>query len=257
MRWVYPRVCGGTRQAPQGPPGPRGLSPRVRGNLHRSRDCPNRDGSIPACAGEPARQARSAAHERVYPRVCGGTAYQALTLTLYPGLSPRVRGNPEAEHAVQALPGSIPACAGEPTRSDRLVCGSRVYPRVCGGTLDGSVGPGHPAGLSPRVRGNPAAAASSRARSWVYPRVCGGTAQKEYLRPLDAGLSPRVRGNPEAVSEHHLSSGSIPACAGEPKRGPRRVGLSRVYPRVCGGTRYPLCRRHLRQGLSPRVRGNL
>ena len=52
---------------------PDGLSPRVRGN-HQ--------------AG--VRKER----ERVYPRACGGTDSVGLDSFDYPGLSPRVRGNP-------------------------------------------------------------------------------------------------------------------------------------------------------------------
>ena len=53
------------------------------------------------------------------------------------------------------LPGSIPACAGEPLSTTPSVAMTAVYPRVCGGTpvlgrrLDAVDG------LSPRVRGNP------------------------------------------------------------------------------------------------------
>ena len=71
----------------------------------------------------------------VYPRVCGGT-YQGRR-NCYPaqGLSPRVRGN-RLELANQVPPqGSIPACAGEPLRTDRLHRHRQVYPRVCGGTV--------------------------------------------------------------------------------------------------------------------------
>ena len=50
---VYPRVCGGTIQDGTKHAGEIGLSPRVRGNPHRSRWLPERPGSIPACAGEP------------------------------------------------------------------------------------------------------------------------------------------------------------------------------------------------------------
>ena len=53
---------------------------------------------------------------------------------------------------------------------------SRVYPRVCGGTddLDDVQGLNWK-GLSPRVRGNPAASRAFQAIGRVYPRVCGGT----------------------------------------------------------------------------------
>ena len=50
------------------------------------------------------------------------------------------------------------------------------------------------------------------------------------------GLSPRVRGNPSVQRGCFRCPGSIPACAGEPFRAAGMFPLSRVYPRVCGGT---------------------
>ena len=73
------------------------------------------------------------------------------------GLSPRVRGNRVTHRIAGQVLGSIPACAGEPISSVRMVWTTRVYPRVCGGTtLYSLVGFGV-RGLSPRVRGNPEA----------------------------------------------------------------------------------------------------
>ena len=71
------------------------------------------------------------------------------------------------------------------------------------------------------------------------------------------GLSPRVRGNPWPWAGFSCGSGSIPACAGEPRRQRPRQWVCRVYPRVCGGTRRRRGRRARAVGLSPRVRGNL
>ena len=90
---VYPRVCGGTTGPPNiGPPQP-GLSPRVRGNPAPI-DCEEEwVGSIPACAGEPARSSEMGRFPKVYPRVCGGTEWDCLDWQRYEGLSPRVRGN--------------------------------------------------------------------------------------------------------------------------------------------------------------------
>ena len=51
----------------------------------------------------------------------------------------------------------------------------RVYPRVCGGTSTRPRMMACPAGLSPRVRGNPAAVQAAFTNNRVYPRVCGGT----------------------------------------------------------------------------------
>ena len=172
------------------------------------------------------------------------------------GLSPRVRGNPDASSAAVEPVGSIPACAGEPRRHRAEGAEKRVYPRVCGGTW-APLDPVEPAtGLSPRVRGNlapggpggpgygsipacagePATATSRRCPARVYPRVCGGTRRLLLGPPPSAGLSPRVRGNPPASVEGLLPAGSIPACAGEPRSSRPAPGSRWVYPRVCGGT---------------------
>ena len=92
------------------------------------------------------------------------------------------------------------------------------------------------AGLSPRVRGNPAGmednplllrsipacagepglALPDGLEDGVYPRVCGGTIWSMTLPPFTSGLSPRVRGNPPWIPVMLCQIGSIPACAGEP-----------------------------------------
>ena len=112
----------------------------------------------------------------------------------------------------------------------------RVYPRVCGGTIDSLLGLLYVQGLSPRVRGNlqphhrartgrrsiPACAGeppidtASPIAAPVYPRVCGGTAIRSQLNGYMCGLSPRVRGNPLDELPDGAREGSIPACAGEP-----------------------------------------
>ncbi len=192
------------------------------------------------------------------------------------GLSPRVRGNPPQAPNHAWLPGSIPACAGEPTILYSIVGVSWVYPRVCGGTSTtwGAFGPGR--GLSPRVRGNrdrrahgvehrgsipacagePSAKTTTAAGRWVYPRVCGGTQLRAFDVRRQKGLSPRVRGNRPGPVRYGVDYGSIPACAGEPARLPRSAWRCRVYPRVCGGTKYKVGEVHKLKGLSPRVRGN-
>ena len=131
---VYPRVCGGTHPRPAPPPSGRGLSPRVRGNPLRRHRRPDRAGSIPACAGEPAGRTRQAAEPVVYPRVCGGTNTMAGAAPLPRGLSPRVRGNLADAANLVASNRSIPACAGEPQCTSARSSRAEVYPRVCGGT---------------------------------------------------------------------------------------------------------------------------
>ena len=232
--------------------------------------------SIPACAGEPTRTTSARPASQVYPRVCGGTGLSGGVAQVGHGLSPRVRGNPAVVPALRICVRSIPACAGEPTRTTSARPASQVYPRVCGGTSSRSGKSSSPFGLSPRVRGNPhgdvaqlaapgsipACAGEPAQRRHivelhgVYPRVCGGTGAAPAHRGTAWGLSPRVRGNRAPLRVGRPTRRSIPACAGEPRRKTRIGGLAAVYPRVCGGTILLLPVTAYGMGLSPRVRGN-
>ena len=274
---VYPRVCGGTPFAGILSWSRGGLSPRVRGNRSRRAYQYVPQGSIPACAGEPCDHPCNESSSPVYPRVCGGTVRGGCHQRERGGLSPRVRGNPWSSCARSRTVGSIPACAGEPLKTGKPVVARKVYPRVCGGTTRRvRVGWLH-MGLSPRVRGNlygvlcistspgsipacagePPMARRNPFATRVYPRVCGGTHADNADLHMFPGLSPRVRGNPGVLIAIRAYSGSIPACAGEPLSTARSTPACRVYPRVCGGT-YRTHPNHVgREGLSPRVRGNL
>ena len=234
---VYPRVCGGTWSDLAGEQIAEGLSPRVRGNPFTGGGGGSDGGSIPACAGEPWPGASLRYRCRVYPRVCGGTPFRVQSNDNVPGLSPRVRGNPLPRPVKRQCAGSIPACAGEPWSSPPALAKSRVYPRVCGGTLGGIGGEHRELGLSPRVRGNPAKYANAErphgsipacagepafhryvvSISGVYPRVCGGTDPIICPGIRAPGLSPRVRGNLPRRPLPRPCHGSIPACAGEPR----------------------------------------
>ena len=154
IKEVYPRVCGGTGNAPYLAPGFDGLSPRVRGNLWPILLAACTVRSIPACAGEPARFLRLSRSYKVYPRVCGGTGSAWGGVRYRMGLSPRVRGNLFAQAFSAPRLRSIPACAGEPVTRFHSASTSKVYPRVCGGTHRRQRPLDSGKGLSPRVRGN-------------------------------------------------------------------------------------------------------
>ena len=66
-------MCGGTGETQRHKSEKEGLSPRVRGNPQPCQVAQARNGSIPACAGEPALHPGGYGGQRVYPRVCGGT----------------------------------------------------------------------------------------------------------------------------------------------------------------------------------------
>ena len=177
---VYPRVCGGTRIQRLRERAPYGLSPRVRGNQQSAPQGAAEPGSIPACAGEPASGPSPPAPAWVYPRVCGGTSSSWNHHALAAGLSPRVRGNPVDAGRLDARLRSIPACAGEPTRSRRSWRFDRVYPRVCGGTTTSRPAGGSSWGLSPRVRGNLWAAKAAWVGVGSIP-ACAGEPSKRGI----------------------------------------------------------------------------
>ena len=132
-------------------------------------------------------------------------------------------------------------------------------------------------GLSPRLRGNldyllrktvfvgsipapagePQSAPRTAPRTAVYPRACGGTRPVHSKVKGRQGLSPRLRGNHRKGEYDGLLFRSIPAPAGEPSGPYRSSRHCKVYPRACGGTWGKPLLTFFRQGLSPRLRGNL
>ena len=171
--------------------------------------------------------------------MCGGSHLPHQGRHHIRGLSPRVRGKPDYGDLIREKLRSIPACAGEAlTATPALICPA-VYPRVCGGSRYWRIFDPGRGGLSPRVRGKPSrcnwpitskrsipACAGEAHTAYhvqpiygVYPRVCGGSRLGLGLRLRHSGLSPRVRGKPRRARGRWLATRSIPACAGEARRG--------------------------------------
>src|SRR5436190_1989110 len=92
-----------------------------------------RDGTIPACAGEPARRAAAQADIRDHPRMHGGTMLTLPPVERLVGPSPPARGNHAKEAA--AFPSMTPS-------------------RLRGGTISRSLPGQHTEGPSPHARGN-------------------------------------------------------------------------------------------------------
>ena len=160
---VYPRVCGGAPYLAN------------HGAFQR--------GSIPACAGEPLPQIAARSRVRVYPRVCGGAFLRRRSLEMPEGLSPRVRGSQARPSSERAGQGSIPACAGEPSRKRSGQRMRWVYPRVCGGARRMALEARLKSGLSPRVRGSRASESGGEDFSGSIP-ACAGEPTGGRRRPL-------------------------------------------------------------------------
>ena len=188
-------MCGGARsKGVMGVVVP-GLSPRVRGSHDRGVAIVRRNGSIPACAGEPTCFCTQARIGGVYPRVCGGAEFIASHICVARGLSPRVRGSHGGGAHRADDQGSIPACAGEPSATRTGDMMRWVYPRVCGGAQPTSSSPSSKRGLSPRVR---------------------GSRDLEVSAVGQQGSIPACAGEPSVGPGGTVCTWSIPACAGEP-----------------------------------------
>ena len=113
-RRVYPRVYGES-SASYSPSGiAPGLSPRVRGIRYVGVDQVDRDGSIPACTGNPSMLSPTFPANGVYPRVYGESLLNGPLCAPQEGLSPRVRGIRPWESLGKGHCRSIPACTGNP-----------------------------------------------------------------------------------------------------------------------------------------------
>ena len=194
---VYPRPCGGAARRPWKRRTAIGLSPPVRGSQVLGLQAVHCARSIPARAGEPKLDHGFLGWRRVYPRPCGGAPGSLDKLAHGPGLSPPVRGSQLHEKLDKLKERSIPARAGEPSRSP-------------------AVGADH-RGSIPARAGEPPDAFRELVGEGVYPRPCGGAEGSRCRARPSHGLSPPVRGSLGRVSTNDHRFGSIPARAGEPK----------------------------------------
>ena len=233
------------------------MPPTVRRNPYLLDQVEDQRGTIPACEGEPRCAPGASGQTGNDPRVRGGTGMLETYNIDDVGRSPRARGNRLILRWRKAGGGTIPACAGEPSRRCSVAVKTRDDPRVRGGTLVLTGMIETLRGRSPRARGNPifcmymvspygtipacAGEPSSLGRSRTCtgddPRVRGGTLWTDEIDERMTGRSPRARGNRMVGARQPARTGTIPACAGEPSPCPSKSKTDTDDPRVRGGTR--------------------
>ena len=165
----------------------------MRGTQAGFLDSDDRDGIIPAYAGNTNCWRRDTSFRRDHPRVCGEhfvpTIMGSVSLgssrvcgehrTLTDengepwGSSPRMRGTHQIRDVSADIHGIIPAYAGNTmlTRPGHTQLGD--HPRVCGEHGRRARTPHVDRGSSPRMRGTPSMFGGTTADAVDHPRVCG------------------------------------------------------------------------------------
>ena len=109
----HPRVCGEKSMENSMNIDKQGSPPRVRGKDVVVKFHPILSGITPACAGKRRQAARRRYAGGDHPRVCGEKFFFLLSICIYTGSPPRVRGKVRAEAVNDDPTGITPACAGK------------------------------------------------------------------------------------------------------------------------------------------------
>ena len=165
----------------------------MRGTPLDAADLAYSGGIIPAYAGNTALPASSATASRDHPRVCGEHVTYLPDPMREEGSSPRMRGTLAGQDTGLALPGIIPAYAGNTLASPTMRIMRRDHPRVCGEHMWRSVLACVCAGSSPRMRGTLIWVRPKLSPVGIIPAYAGNTAKKLFPNfiPRD---HPRVCG---------------------------------------------------------------
>ena len=232
-----------------------GRSPRERGSPPVALSSLDRRGSIPARAGEPRPTTQRVVCCRVDPRASGGATREPAPEPRNEGRSPRERGSRERVGAVEHIPGSIPARAGEPRSSRAVSFPTEVDPRASGGAGGTGSPPAPGRGRSPRERGSRRRPSEAHLERGSIPARAGEPAPRS-TRTTWRWVDPRASGGaPGRRASRRGAWGSIPARAGEPWISETQYEPSRVDPRASGGAPSGFLSALGTKGRSPRERG--
>ena len=178
----HPRVCG--EHLPERYPWMlcRGSSPRMRGTHSRRLQRRHPQGIIPAHAGNTPHTTCSWSRNWDHPRVCGEHTCNAPMMHNAMGSSPRMRGTRHGRGVDAALPGIIPAYAGNTEWNRSAQWSNWDHPRVCGEHSCMHCMQSIPEGSSPRMRGTLLYALYAVNSGGIIPAYAGNTSRPPATR---------------------------------------------------------------------------
>ena len=247
----------------------------MRGTHHGVQLLGDRAGIIPADAGNTRSWAATRTWTGDHPRGCGEHVSWSLMAAGLMGSSPRMRGTRHDGCVDPALPGIIPADAGNTPSDSSIGAASADHPRGCGEHRLGWVGVTLGGGSTPRMRGTPtkpctsgtargiipADAGNTAVRSAEdlcgtdHPRGCGEHPTSSMLFSVLLGSSPRMRGTHPVAAGMEAARRIIPADAGNTRVGSTTTLPAGDHPRGCGEHRFQVRYKLPTEGSSPRMRG--
>ena len=257
----------------------RGSSPHTRGTLRTSRrpkmtrrDHPRmrgehaegavrrggRGGIIPACAGNTATFDKSRSSVMGSSPHARGTLFQKASRRCRGGDHPRMRGEHVLPpHAVLAVVGIIPACAGNTTPLGQ-------WPRPMPGSSPHARGtPNRHQSLSTRSRDHPRMRGEHRRRhgrrrppEGIIPACAGNTKHSDQYGAFIEGSSPHARGTRRCRRSTGFSKRDHPRMRGEHEHDDQQVRAEDgIIPACAGNTRTPGLVKTPMTGSSPHARG--
>ncbi len=238
-RRVHPRSRGAAIEQVLRRPRRWGPSPLTRGSPVSLAGRGGDQGSIPAHAGQPAGLHRRAGPARVHPRSRGAAVSSATQVAADQGPSPLTRGSQDLTGEFARARGSIPAHAGQPWTGPTKFVHRPVHPRSRGAAQPAAPDGGSYTGPSPLTRGSlsadspahgsggsipahagqPVTAFICTSTGRVHPRSRGAAGSGATAGYYRLGPSPLTRGSLWVSELQQRGAGSIPAHAGQPRRG--------------------------------------
>ena len=189
------------------------------------------------------------------PPLARGTARRYAHGVLLPGITPACAGNRVPTCAHQIGDGDHPRLRGEQCFWPVRLAAEIGSPPLARGTVDTLSGIPAADGITPACAGNRCGCGLKHLLLGDHPRLRGEQMLHAVTCAQQRGSPPLARGTALDALVFHWLYGITPACAGNSKRGEKRVETHRDHPRLRGEQQLKAQRLDKIRGSPPLARG--